>query len=212
MVRIIGDVHGKYPTYLELIKPCDYSVQVGDLAYDYSFLENNKISLNHRFLKGNHDLYDDKIIPHDLGDYGKRNVGGLEFFFVRGAFSIDWKYRQKKYYGGDWPQTWFLDEELKWADQYKAFDQYVKCKTRIMLTHDCPASISKIISDGEVLRSWGYNPDIFETTTGNFLQKCFEAWQPEIWIFGHYHLSYDKIIDKTRFICLPELGYIDLKV
>jgi hypothetical protein len=35
-------------------------------------------------------------------------------------------------------------------------------------------------------------------------------YKPETWIFGHWHLSFDKVISGTRFICLNELDAIDL--
>ena len=37
-LRLIGDVHGKYDAYLDLIKEADYSIQLGDLGLDYFFL------------------------------------------------------------------------------------------------------------------------------------------------------------------------------
>jgi hypothetical protein len=39
-----------------------------------------------------------------------------------------------------------------------------------------------------------------------------EAHRPSLVIFGHWHMARDRIIDRTRFICLPELGWIDIAI
>jgi len=39
-ITFIGDVHGRIPEYLDLIKDCEYSIQLGDMGFDYSLLKN----------------------------------------------------------------------------------------------------------------------------------------------------------------------------
>jgi hypothetical protein len=38
----------------------------------------------------------------------------------------------------------------------------------------------------------------------------FDQWQPELWVFGHYHFSRNFKIGKTRFLCLNELEPFEL--
>ena len=93
-LRIIGDVHAQVDFvlrreahgYLELIADCDYSVQLGDMGDAETYAELNRVAdvERHRFFGGNHDHYS-HLPPHALGDYGPVNLGGVEFFFIRGA-------------------------------------------------------------------------------------------------------------------------------
>ncbi len=111
-IRIIGDVHGRivarpkprernyrnlFPgspyaarghrdrNYKNLIQSATYSVQVGDLGFDYSAL----IGIDptkHRVVAGNHDLLP-SLAEHFLGDFGMHSFpirnGEFSFFFVR---------------------------------------------------------------------------------------------------------------------------------
>ena len=121
-IRIIGDVHGRltprpkqkqrnvrdlFPkspqqarafrarSYLELIEPARYSVQVGDLAIDYSPLAKVD-SESHRAIAGNHDNLVEAP-PQFLGDFGMHSfplaTGEFRFFFLRGARSLDYRRR-----------------------------------------------------------------------------------------------------------------------
>ena len=110
-IRVLSDVHCKYDEYLNIIKKCDYSIQLGDLGFDYSVL-NNVDSKLHKVIPGNHESYD-KIFdcPHTLGDFGQRTLNGIDFFFVRGSVSIDCLPRVKHYIlTGE--KTWWYEEEL----------------------------------------------------------------------------------------------------
>jgi hypothetical protein len=145
-------------------------------------------------------------------EFGAFENNGLTAFYVSGAFSIDWKFRQKMYFSGRWPQTWFPEEELSISKLKNAVALYKKTRPAVVLTHEAPRSISNMIGNPDVLRSFGFNPDTFTTRTSEALQEMFKAWQPELWIFGHYPRYFDRVVNGTRFICKPELGYTDLSV
>jgi hypothetical protein len=90
-VRIVGDVHGKTADYVRMIKESKvrHSVQLGDMAFDYGKLKELDCN-DHKFFGGNHDNYDIYYkSKHALGDYGAVTLGPLDFFFIRGDFSID---------------------------------------------------------------------------------------------------------------------------
>lgn len=205
-LRIFGDVHGKMYKYVPLALEAEHTIQLGDLGfldhYEYlGFLDPTK----HRVLGGNHDDYSvrDGVFynqtPHFLGDYGVHNVPGVgDFFFVRGGHSIDKDQRTEGF-------DWFPDEQISYSNGIKALDEYVKVKPKIMLSHECPTSIIDRVSG---FKKWNGEP-ILPSMTANLLEQMFEAHKPELHIFGHHHKSFDMVIEGTRFVCLPELGYLD---
>ena len=216
-VRIIGDVHGKYEEYFPLTEDCDYSLQIGDMGFQYSPL-NVLDSKKHKFFAGNHDNYDIYFkTRHALwglthtNNYGPSDHGGLNFFFVRGGFSIDWQPRQRSYFRGS-PKSWWEGEELLLEDMWDCFAEYKSCKPEIVITHECPRSISSKVGNNSVLSNFGYDPKTFSTRTSELLQAMLDAHRPKLWIFGHYHVAFDQNINGTNFVCLPELGYMDIHV
>ncbi len=211
-VRVIGDVHGKVDKYLRVIEGADYSIQLGDLSFYYHLLSKLDPS-KHRAFKGNHDNYYEKL-PIDIGDYGEHYAGNLKFFFVRGAFSIDWKLRIEREIKGVWPQTWWKEEELTVPDLECCLNLYSKCKPSLVITHDAPRSIANRIGSPNFLRSWGFDPNTFTTRTSEALEAMLRVHEPEYWIHGHFHKSYRTKLRniKTQFVGLGELQYVDVKV
>ena len=207
--KIIGDVHGKHEAYCKTIKnsDCTHSVQVGDMGFQYDTLKVAKTK--HKFFGGNHDNYDiyyDE--PRALGDYGKAKVGALDFFFIRGGFSIDVKARLQhlELYG---VKSWWEEEQLDVGHMIKALQEYKKDKPKIMLSHSCPHEVSAYIGNPDVLKAFGFNPKTFSTHTQELLQKCFDEHKPDVWIFGHFHRTLDFDYQGTRFMCLGELRHVD---
>lgn len=215
-LRIIGDVHGKFQDYIALTKGCDYSIQVGDMGFDYSELRAINQD-NHKFIGGNHDNYDKYYAsPYvvrgaQLKDYGIATHGGLNFFFLRGGFSIDWKQRQKSYLMGGAKSYWD-NEELSMEQMEMALWQYQKMKPSIVITHECPRSISQYVGDNKILEMFGYNPQRFTTKTSELLEMMFQSHQPKRWYFGHYHNNWASEINGTQFRCIDELSYAELEV
>lgn len=186
----IGDVHGQYDRYVNIARKRDHTVQIGDLGFKYGCLGNLDPE-SHKLIAGNHDQYD--IIneyPHYLGDYGNCSLGGVDFFFYRGAYSIDRQYRT---IGIDW---W--EQEQVGIDQFmKARELYRETKPDIVLTHDCPESIALLLLEP--------GQSIYQNMTGWALQELFNIHQPKIWRFGHWHRSWSKTVNGTEFRCLNEL-------
>ena len=198
MITLIGDVHGKYDRYYKIIRQQDYypyTVQLGDFGFKYDTVANLDPNY-HKILGGNHDNYD-KItsIPHYLGDYGNCSLNGVEFFFYRGAYSIDRQYRT---IGIDW----WEQEELKIEDFLKARELYRETKPRIVLTHCCPEIIIP-----SLLPPYA---QIYQSRTDWALQELYNIHKPELWVFGHYHISKTLKLD-TTFICLDELETFEIK-
>jgi hypothetical protein len=193
-ITIIGDVHGKYKRYHEIIRETEhhpYSIQIGDFGFKYDTLKNVDPK-NHVFIGGNHDNYEVvNDVPNYLGDYGYMvNFNGINFFFFRGAYSIDRQYRT---IGVDWWQQ----EQLKIEDFIKARELYRGVKPDIVLTHDCPQSLYPYLLPP--------GAKIYENITSWALEELFNIHQPKIWRFGHFHKSWNMTINGTNFRCLNEL-------
>jgi predicted phosphodiesterase len=199
-VLLIGDVHGKYDRYHKIIRQTDrypYTIQLGDFGFNYDTLKNVDPN-NHKILGGNHDNY--SIVnnfPHFLGDYGNFSLNGIDFFYYRGAWSIDRIYRTE---GLDW---W--PQEQNNIDAFlKARELYRETKPDIVLTHDCPLDIIHYLLP--------LGSKIYENNTTWVLQEFFNIHQPKIWRFGHYHISWEMNVGQTNFKCLNELEIELLKI
>lgn len=190
MITIIGDVHGKYQNYLNIVKNHEYTIQLGDYGFKYESLKDVDHN-NHLIIGGNHDNMD-KIIntAHYLGDYGYTELNGINFFWYRGAYSIDRQYRTIGI-------NYWSNEENNIETFIKARELYRKVKPDLVLTHDCPESI--------VYQMLSPNHRIYQNITNWALQELFNIHQPKRWFFGHHHQSKTIQYGNTKFICLDEL-------
>ena len=197
-MRFIGDVHGKMDRYFDIILGAPNSIQVGD--YGIGFAPNliqGPLAKQHRFIRGNHD-HPALCVEQD----GYIHDGTIEgdMMFIGGALSIDRAHRVEHV-------NWWKDEELSYSELLKMFDQYLKNKPRIMITHECPEAVADAICKDRSLTKYDD-----KSRTRQAFQNMWENHKPEIWIFGHWHESFDREILGTRFICLDELQYIDLEI
>jgi hypothetical protein len=201
-LRIIGDVHGRFDRYIEIASGAEMSLQVGDLGFDYGPLEGRLDPVAHRALGGNHDNYGGPADRRFLGDFGVwEPPSGGSIFFVRGAWSIDARHRTP---GLDW----WLDEQLSEPQFEEALRLYVTTKPRFVVTHTAPDSIACMMPAPRMLGGQMFHP-----RTEMALDRMYRAWQPDVWVFGHWHFDWDEEVaccgKKTRFICLDELSCVD---
>lgn len=204
-LRIIGDVHGKLDDYIQLAGESEYSIQLGDLGFNYDKIQVLD-PIKHRVLGGNHDNYSvtdgvfHKQTSHFLGNYGVHNIPDVgDLFFVRGGYSIDHARRTEGF-------NWWPDEQISYTDGLKALDDYIKIKPEFVISHECPASIIDMVAG---FKTWD-GEEILPSMTANLLDGMFELHKPYLWIFGHHHKFFDMKIEGTRFICLPELACFDI--
>lgn len=204
-LRVIGDCHGKFQRYENIISTCDKSIQVGDFGIGFPGSKSPNIAAfspsltQHRFIRGNHD--NPSVCqkhPWYLGDFGF--IPEYKICFISGAYSIDQQFRTP---GLDW----WPDEELKFHRKWiqKEIEKYY-LQAEIIITHDCPDSISNIL--------FPYKLKIKSNTSDFFdhLWNLKRDIKPKYWIFGHWHDSKNVFIEGTNFICLTELEYFDLKI
>ena len=219
VLRVISDVHqcinnrdrfGDHPSYVEIcseLSSKDYSVQLGDLGYDYSDM--NKVDwANHKCINGNHDRYDELgNIPHFLGDYGMAKLRTWDFFFIRGAFSLDKKMRIK-YEQSTGIRTWFKEEELTQEQGKLALDCYEKNKPDVVFSHECPSGVAHLLGNKDFLLAFGYSRDMVSSTQ-HLHQQLLEIHSPKMWIFGHWHKNWEVKYRGCHFRCIAERQFLD---
>ena len=193
MITLIGDVHGKYEHYHKIVRQTErhpYTLQIGDFGFKYDTLKNVD-STRHLILPGNHDHYDTCYNhPHFLGDYGYTSLNRIDFFYYRGAYSIDRQYRT---IGIDW----WENEQVNIDQFMKARELYRDIKPEVMITHDCPQDIAlQMLEPGQ---------RVYENITSWALQELYNIHQPKLWFFGHWHRSVKIQHGNTQFVCLNEL-------
>jgi len=178
------------------VSQVDHSIQVGDFGIGFGIepLDN----VNHKFIRGNHD---DPALCQEFpnfirdGSVGKLSDDREDWMAIGGAFSIDWMYRQPG-------RSWWHDEECHEYAFQKYFETYKEVKPKIMFTHDCPHWVAKKLFESTKL--------INASHTSKWLDIFRKEHKPDLWMFGHWHEARDQIIDGTRYVCLPELGYMDI--
>lgn len=210
LTRFIGDVHG-YKFELSLVlgsmpEEVTSVIQVGDMGVGFGqgdyWLESLDYMLqekNGRFIRGNHD---NLAVCKTMQSWIKDGTVENDVMYIGGAWSIDRAWRIEGY-------DWWADEELSYEEFSKLIDVYNIARPRVMVTHDCPSTVSKelFIKTGKA-----FSDKHYVTRTGSALAAMLEIHQPELWIFGHWHCNVDQNIDKTRFICLNEMSYADINL
>lgn len=214
-ISFIGDVHSCYDEYLPLLEGNDCTLQVGDLGFKYRSIAHLDPA-KHRAIAGNHDNYDSssldyfKQIPIFLDDFGIHEFPGIPpIFYVRGGFSLDHKRRKAQI-----PPTWFEEEELTYQQLEAAIDSFAKHKPQIVVTHECPDIVTHLVANWNIVTNFGYPPGhIIRSKTAQALTRMFGEYQPEYWIFGHYHRKAEFRMGETNFVCLDmmrchgDIGY-----
>lgn len=203
MTVFIGDVHSKYRRYKRIMRECTDSIQVGDIGLGFRRRYGVRAGEwhsnpphhamkrgNHRFIRGNHD---NPAVCREHSQYIADGTVEGGMMFVGGAASVDRMHRLEGY-------DYWSDEELNIPQLNDLIDKFVAVRPRVMVTHDCPEELAKIMCamSGRVeKRHW-------PSRTREAFQTMWSAHSPDIWIFGHWHFSFDSVANGTRFICLAE--------
>ncbi len=206
-MRYVGDVHGQMQRYLEIIRTAPASIQVGDfgLGFESEWDRNPKDVLaamedgDHLMGRGNHDHPEACVkfrrwIPD--GSY----IENRDTFVVGGAASSDRSTRTSQRIAG-W--DWWPDEEVSYSKMDAIKATYLRQRPRIMVTHDGPHEMLM------QMFGRGTHKPINATRTGVFLQELWEAHQPDLWVFGHWHVTRTEVASGTDFRCLGALDFLD---
>lgn len=191
---IIGDVHGRWKDYRKIINLInDESIQIGDMGVGFPGWDHREWPKRHMFFPGNHDS---PAICHQhpncLGRYGY--LHDHDVYYISGAYSIDKHIRTPEF-------DWWEKEELSENDFKTILEDVKKYKPKIILSHDAP--------ENAILEIFKPKP-LYRNRTSVGLQAIFDAHQPELWIFGHWHIAKQHKINNTVFICLGELEFLKL--
>lgn len=205
-LRIIGDVHGKFRRYREIIRNVPFSIQVGDMGVGFrnrmgEWTANPPYDAmsegRNFFIRGNHDNPEVcRRQKHWIPDGSV--VDGI--YCLGGAVSIDRAWRTE---GLDW----WSDEELSYAALERMVDEYTAIKPDVVITHDCPASAA----DG-ILAHFNMRKIEDGSRTRVALQTMLDIHQPKEWYFGHWHQSVSFVRGRTAFRCLNELEFVDIDI
>lgn len=201
-VTFMGDVHGCWGDLQDRINEnenTDIIIQVGDFGIIPtlgSFPPEMGFSKPLFFVDGNHEdhlLLQKHVEEKDLEivknvRYVPRatqmKLGNTTINFMGGAQSV---YRPNRKQYIDW-----------WAEEVptqKEFEKFANLSSAdIVVTHNAPTSVVENIANYTITDPTNHN---FETIFRSMKQK------PEIWFFGHFHIDFDKVIDGTRFVCIP---------
>jgi hypothetical protein len=205
---IIGDVHGKWQSYIDLIGQSGSArtIQIGDFGLGFGGGNSeNEAKLNqwmtenptNRFIRGNHDAPN---ACQNMPGYITDGTVEDDVMYIGGAWSIDGP-------GAPWDchrrpgLDWWSNEECSDAEFDIYSGIYAATKPRVMITHDCPSTVSqRMFFDSGIMTG-----NIYKTRTGEALQRMFDIHSPDLWIYGHWHLNQSTIINGTKFVCLAEL-------
>jgi len=188
-ITFVGDIHGNFNAYKQIIDGHDNVIQLGD--YGMGFVPNEVTDINKRFIRGNHD--DPRACekePNYIHDGTIEHYNGETMMFIGGADSVD-KHRRVE------GVSWWRDEECSYPQLLHFYDDYMRHKPTIMVTHDCPEEVSKVLCRTNNMTKFPGS-----SRTRNALQNMWENHKPRCWLFGHWHTSFDMTILGTRFICL----------
>lgn len=213
LTRLIGDIHGMFNDY-QTYSIGDFAgptIQVGDFGIGFGQSDYWHENVNafhtaggHRFIRGNHD--NPTVCREEM--VGCINDGNIEndVMFIGGAWSIDNPVAPPGWYRRTAGVDWWFDEECSDERFEQMFEVYDFYRPRIMITHDCPASISYDM----FWRTGFLTGPTYPNRTSAWFDRFYEQHQPEFWFFGHWHktMAYQK--GATTFVCLGELDWIDV--
>jgi len=195
---LLGDVHAEFFTLLQAMKAnknTNAFIQCGDFGAFWDGKNpgfTGKLDRPVHFIPGNHDNYNFFDNEQNYKDWPKnlfyvpRNTHweNPSINFLGGAESIDKINRI--------PNVNFWDREIP---SYKEFNDFLELPAAdTWVTHTAPLSVVATI---------GFYKS--KDPVSHALQNIWEQTdhKPKLWFFGHFHGFLDKIINGTRFICLP---------
>lgn len=195
----LGDTHGDFAQILKISRryPDTPIRHLGDVGLGFPYQKKVKgiwisdpkrkdpesFPDNVLFCRGNHDSPSVcRSHPNYLGDYGIDPLTGI--FFVSGGESTD---RDSRIEGRDW----WRDEELHYTELHRAVGLYEEKRPRIVISHECPSSIIPLIRSHHRMTS----------RTSQCLQAMLDIHRPDLWVFGHHHVTWQKKRNGSLFAC-----------
>jgi hypothetical protein len=203
LVTILGDVHGGWDHLKDAMDQnpkTDLFIQVGDFGY-WKNLGRDIPNLDRPllFVDGNHEDHPGLKKVELSGNLEvAQNVfyiprgshfeyEGATFNCIGGAQSID---RWSRIVGRDW----FPGE----VPTYEEFSKFVELpKADYIIAHTAPFSV--------IEQCFAMTPNENYASVEKSLEAIWNQmdYTPKGWFFGHWHYPMDKVVNGTRFMCLP---------
>lgn len=209
-ITFLGDLHCDQ-NYKPLFLP--NCVQLGDLCLlgynGWSFPEGDKRYLPGKrfFLDGNHDRLDklnpDAPEPYSVAEnliYIPRGYVDGKVLFIGGADSIP-PDRALRTPGIDW-----FDTEAISQQQFERIMSIGK-EIEVIVSHSCPLFVASEM----FMNKFGVS-SVFKLPSEITFNAIFKKLKPKLWVYGHLHKHFDKVIKDCRFICLNIAEHIELLV
>jgi len=194
-IRFIGDVHGKFADYNELIQVPHPTIQVGDMGIGFGREHMLQMTMKDRFINGNHD---DPHLCRTHPNFLPPATPWNGVFEVGGGYSIDKAYRIP---GVDW----WSDEELSYTELERVIEAYEFRKPDIVVSHEAPAFLAR-----SLVQAIGSRVIFPPSRTARALDAMYAKHAPKFWAFGHWHTSWRAIVGGTQFVCLDILQSYDV--
>lgn len=229
-VLIIGDVHGQFGEFHDIVLRArrelriGAAIQVGDFGFFPEIIK-GAVAAGLRFpvpvyaIDGNHE---DHGWLAACGQDGSLNqwrhemnlfymprgtvaaIGGSKVGFLGGALHVDR------------PQAF---DSATGASNYVQRDQRAGAVTAfnlerpdLIVTHSCPTGIGIGIQGNPIfvpgvaqyIASAGFDPGVDGDCGDIELTHLWNAlaYRPRAWVFGHFHADYEKRVEGTDFVCL----------
>lgn len=226
MIYLIGDVHGEFRAIKQWLettaKKGDTLIQVGD--FGCGFIHPLRIkSLGGQFkdkgcellvIRGNHDdpSFFEKEQKIDgitfLPDYTKKKIEGETFLFVGGAISVDRCYRTEGF-------DWWRGEPFSLNEKALYFPNDLDINR--VITHSCPSISLPVPKTGGIVDAFSKVDPSLRRELNREQDLIQQLWEKvslrnkiKTWHFGHFHVSFEQMVNDTKFQCLNINEVIEL--
>lgn len=108
--------------------------------------------------------------------------------FLGGAVSVDRSSRIEQV-------SWWAEEVPTKDDVNEFFENVSQKKPEVFVTHEGPSCIPIYCSRGD----YEYRSDPVSRDLEAIRRHC--DWKPNMWVFGHHHITKEWHIDGTHFVC-----------
>lgn len=182
----------------------DFGIGFGQSDYWHESVNEFQINGNHRFIRGNHD--NPYVCKQEMSMCIPDGTIEGDVMYIGGAWSIDNPVAPPGWHRRTAEIDWWFDEECSDAEFEKMFEDYKTVKPRVMITHDAPSRASY-----DMFWPTGIQRGpVYPNRTANWFDRFHEAHKPEFWFFGHWHCTMRLLKEKTMFVCIDELDWIDV--
>lgn len=231
-LAVIADIHGNKEEHLKAISEFEYTLQLGDLGFNYDYLWDGDIDADHhKFILGNHDNYDDVKRPRKIdGKWENLKHCLFEHSYKRYQYPNAPKISNFNY--GVFPGIKLAEyNNLFVIGGAHSIDKEARLRAMRSGEPKCwwiQEEMDQITIHGCIESYLGCCPDILVThdcpaflypyvmpdglrrpyemitnRTASFLQLLFSLHKPRRWIFGHHHTMFSRTVEDCHFTCIP---------